>query len=310
MVRKVLISCSLLLAVACTDSAEPGSPCKANLTCGGDLVCNFQAAEPICLAPDADEDGDGITNDKDFCPATAGGVNHDEDGDGQGDSCDTCPIEKWSVNSTDKDGDGVSGICDPDDNDKGDKILFFESFASAATLNDWQLDDPAHFSIADDSLKATVTAADVDAVAKYILPISSDSVVAYTGFRVRDTAPAGVDGVSRDVSLEVLDPSPAAGGSRAKCGGTLTSSGGNLRLTTDMGETNEPMTGLFDSNVPYRILLQSAGATARCAQTGGQASKSAQFPVGNVGKAVVSLSLRSLHADYDYVLVVQSPLLR
>jgi Thrombospondin type 3 repeat len=311
MVRKLFLVCSLLVAACGSDeSAEPGGPCKADLTCAGDLVCNFQATAPICVLPEGDEDGDGLKNEADFCPMTAGGSNHDEDGDKQGDACDQCPIERWAVGTKDTDGDGVVGVCDPVANDKGDSLLFFEGFGSDTALASWMLSDASLFSVSGDSLKVRVAAATPDALASYALPISSDSSVAFLGFRVTDAAPAGVDVLSRDVSLSLLDPSPAAGGSRAKCGGTLTDQGSVLRLTTDAGESTEPFPGLFALGQAYRILLQSEGATARCAQTRGATSQSAENPVGNVGKAVVALSQRGVIAEYDYVMVVRSPLLR
>jgi hypothetical protein len=170
MVRTISLLSLLLAAAACSDSAAPGGSCKADRTCSDGLVCNFQAASPVCLDPDADEDADGLNNKMDLCPATANVSNHDEDGDKEGDPCDLCPIEPFSVNQKDADGDGVAGLCDPVDSEKGDKIVFFEGFGKSDALTGWTLDDAAHFTVANDSLNVTVTAADPDAVASYALP--------------------------------------------------------------------------------------------------------------------------------------------
>lgn len=312
MVRKVLILSSLLAAAAACGGSEndlsPGDPCKADQTCGDGLKCNFQAASPICLDGDLDEDSDGIVNSKDLCPATAGGVNHDEDGDGQGDSCDACPIERWTVNTKDGDADGLAGQCDPDDREKGDKIAFFESFASADALTGWMLDDAASFSVANDSLKVTVSPTDPSALATLVMSTASDSAAAFVGYRVVDAAPAGVDGASRDVLAGLFDSSPA-GDTRAQCGSSLTAQTSTLRLSTNAaGEVNEPFPGLYETNEQYRVLLQTEGTRTRCVQTRGQASKAAASTAGDGLKTAVSLSARSVGVNFDYVLVVRSPL--
>lgn len=313
MLRNVLLLSSLLVAAAaaaCGSENElaPGDPCKADQTCGDGLRCNFQAAEPTCLDGGADEDGDGLTNEKDLCPATAGGVNHDEDGDGQGDSCDACPIERWTANTKDGDGDGLAGQCDPDDREKGDKIAFFEGFGSPDALTGWMFDDAASFSVSNDALKVTVAGNDPSALATFIMRTVSDSSAAFVGYRVNDAAPAGVDGTSRDVLAGLFDSSPA-GDTRAQCGASLTAQTSSLRLSTNgSGDVLETFPGLYAVNEQYRVLLQAAGTKARCVQTRGESSKFAESTAGDGLKSAVSLSVRSVNASFDYVLVVHSPL--
>lgn len=69
----------------------------------------FEAdADPNTCPPGQDDDGDGICQDVDNCPAA---VNHDQtdtDGDGLGDACDACPLDA----ENDSDGDGVCGDVD------------------------------------------------------------------------------------------------------------------------------------------------------------------------------------------------------
>ena len=65
-------------------------------------------ADPSTCAPGDDDDGDGICQGVDNCPAT---VNHDQtdtDGDGIGDACDACDLDA----DNDVDGDGVCGDVD------------------------------------------------------------------------------------------------------------------------------------------------------------------------------------------------------
>jgi len=69
-------------------------------------VVDQQWVEVIQLAPD--EDGDGVTDDGDNCPATANPDQADSDGDGVGDACDTCSSDPMN----DADGDGICGNVD------------------------------------------------------------------------------------------------------------------------------------------------------------------------------------------------------
>ena len=57
----------------------------------------------------ADEDGDGISDVFDNCPATRNPQQSDSDSDGEGDACDACPLDP--ANDVDKD-----EICGDDDN--------------------------------------------------------------------------------------------------------------------------------------------------------------------------------------------------
>jgi hypothetical protein len=307
MVRIAFFSSLLFIAACSEDSPEPGGPCKADMTCGGDLVCNFQAAEPTCLDPALDEDSDGLTNGDDFCPATSGGSNFDEDGDGRGDDCDSCPIERWTVNTKDEDGDGLSGRCDPDDREPGDKRALFDGF-STDTLSEWKLgDDAAGFSISGGVLKSTATVANPDLVATRTLPSVRDSTSVFVGYRVVNAAPADVDGIVRDVSVALINDIPM-GGARARCSANLTSQASTLRLSSDRGEEFADYPGLYAENQPYLLFLQTEGTRARCIQSLGSAAKIVEGNVGEDFKTAVTLNQRAVAVEYQYVLVIQSPL--
>lgn len=300
----------LLLLVACgsEESGAPGDACKADLSCGGDLVCNFQAATPICLDADLDEDGDGMANKVDLCPATAGGSNHDEDGDKQGDSCDLCPIEAARGIVKDDDGDKLGGGCDPDDKSPGDKVIYFETFASADALTGWTLDDASHYSVSNDQLKVTVSAALPGANAIRPLASAPQAAAVFTSYRIDNTAPAGVDATSRDVNAAIFDNSPAGANGSARCGSnSMNGAAGTLRLVTDRGDANEILATSFTVGEIYRLVLQIEGGTARCVQLRGGAASTAAREVEGGPKPAISLGVRSVAASYDYVMVVQSP---
>jgi hypothetical protein len=85
------------------------------------------------LAPDGDEDGDGLTNaaelaagldprdgdtdddgvldGADNCPAVSNAAQKDRDGDGRGNVCDNCP-DTPNPDQADGDGDGVGDACE------------------------------------------------------------------------------------------------------------------------------------------------------------------------------------------------------
>lgn len=64
--------------------------------------------DDLCVA---DNDGDGICDDVDFCPNFQASDNGDGDGDGFGDACDLCPGDA-SLTNDDTDGDGFGDACD------------------------------------------------------------------------------------------------------------------------------------------------------------------------------------------------------
>lgn len=63
-----------------------------------------------------DDDGDGVANYRDNCPATPNGDQVDSDGDGTGDACDTDPAKQ----EDDTDDDPTNWYDDPDDTDDAD----------------------------------------------------------------------------------------------------------------------------------------------------------------------------------------------
>ena len=61
-----------------------------------------------------DEDGDGVADTSDNCPAAANADQTDADGDGKGDACDNCPATA-NADQKDTDSDAQGDVCDPDD---------------------------------------------------------------------------------------------------------------------------------------------------------------------------------------------------
>ena len=148
----------------------PGGACPIGQTCGPDGRCGPAGA----LGPDAarwdappsgdapvpdapagapDQDGDGVPDTIDNCPAVPNPDQYDEDADGLGDVCDNCPPIA-NPDQTDSDGDGVGDPCDPRAGEH-DTIAYFDGFNTVAPA--WTL--PPGWTIAGGKLTGSAATA-------------------------------------------------------------------------------------------------------------------------------------------------------
>src|SRR5687767_2851596 len=117
----------MALALTGCSGSTLGDTCSQTSPCSDGEVCDYTATGgAVCVSADGDSDGDGLTNDKDFCLHKEGGK-FDEDSDGIGDDCDSCPIAPPRP-TPDPDGDAVESPCDPEPTVEGHEILFFDGF--------------------------------------------------------------------------------------------------------------------------------------------------------------------------------------
>lgn len=105
-----------------------GDSVSATMTGADPLAIDTEAFEYIFPNDQSDQDGDGIPDSADNCPAVANPGQEDSDGDGAGDACDPIVIDDqdsdgWadSVDNCpavanpgqeDSDGDGIGDACD------------------------------------------------------------------------------------------------------------------------------------------------------------------------------------------------------
>lgn len=78
---------------------------------GDGVVDEADNCPAIANADQADSDGDGVGDVCDNCPSSANADQADADGDTFGDACDNCPTSS-NVDQLDAEGDGVGNACD------------------------------------------------------------------------------------------------------------------------------------------------------------------------------------------------------
>jgi hypothetical protein len=123
-------------------------------------------------------------------------VGHDEDGDGVDDGLDVCP-GVFDAAQGDGDEDGVGDACDPNVNDKTDRLLFFDGFGSDAghwtgQRGSWVVIDDSLQQL-DTSVASGLAAADYELVTHpAITVVVAGSVISQQAYNGTDTsAPRG-----------------------------------------------------------------------------------------------------------------------
>ncbi len=275
--------------------------CSLTDACSSGSVCDFTAeGGPVCVSASGDDDGDGLTNDKDFCQHIEGGQ-YDEDQDGIGDDCDKCPIAP-PREIADSDDDSVDAPCDPAPNEPGDEILLFDGFAGAGLNSRWVPTTPAAWTVPGGE---AIVKLDAVGAQEYLRTnvIGKNAIAIEASYRVdklETTATQHLVGVHAD------DPRPA-GVAQMQCYVTKADVDGSERVVveTNMGAMNQATTAAFASASLYRAGAYVRGTNAGCSILANG------NPLGTVQTAItpdqlssIALTARATSARFQYVLVV------
>jgi hypothetical protein len=297
-VRALLLA---LLVVGCDGATISDGPCSLTEPCGSSAVCDFTAeGGPVCIPKDGDLDGDGLTNDKDFCHHQAGGA-FDEDGDGIGDDCDRCPIAP-PRSTPDSDNDLVDAPCDPSPSTDGDEILFFDGFQNGLDPR-WMPTTASAWKVQGGELIATLAGVPEQEFLK-IGVVGKNTIAIEASFRVDKIETSA----SRHlVGVYAADPRPA-GAAQMACYVTKADAAPDTELVvveTNLGAMNMATAGAFNSANIYRVGATAMGTRAGCVVlANGNPLGAVQGNITADQLSQVALTVHATSVRYQYVLVV------
>jgi len=290
------LSALLLGLAACFDPhAASGVPCDpATPRCPGDQACVLQRGAYVCSTgaadePDAresdDDDGDGVLDVADNCPAIANPTQVNYDADRFGDACDPCPPYANDA-PADGDDDGVSDDCDPDPAIAGDRIVMFDTFA---TLGGWRVTGTWSLGTGGASVDLATGAA-----ASLTMPIAVSArtsvIASFTPTALRTFGGyAGLGATVDDVQCALVRM-PATDEHIAL-------------IDTTAGSSLAAGDFAIDLDRPYTSTLTAAGIDRyRCRTANAEIAASTASPPATIG-----LRARGARGTYHWVLVLAAP---
>ncbi|HEY5934754.1 MAG TPA: thrombospondin type 3 repeat-containing protein [Kofleriaceae bacterium] len=123
-------------------------------------------------------------------------IERDDDGDGVEDGCDNCPADA-NRDQASSDGDLVGDLCDPRPEDPGDRIVFFDSFVAPDPI--WQPFGTGTWSVADTAQQSLLVQDGT-----FVLDLEFDNATVQTSFTGQ--TPAAPPGTPSIVGVYVRIP--------------------------------------------------------------------------------------------------------
>ncbi len=295
-----------VLAAGCSDDSSGGAggdvsdACSLTAPCNASAVCDYHAdGGPACISKDGDLDGDGLTNDRDYCHHQMGGQ-YDEDSDGMGDDCDRCPISR-PRDTPDSDADMLDAPCDPNPSSDGDMLLLFDGFQTLDPR--WTGTTPSAWEIRGGELLVSLSSIPTQEFFKTSV-VGKNSIAVEASFRVDKVESSASRHV---VGVTASDPRPAGVASMA-CYVTRASvgPGGDLVVVeTNQSAMNQPTADAFNGANLYRAGGRVSASTAGCSVvTNDTAVGTVQTSITPDQLSQVSLTAHAATVRFQYVIVV------
>lgn len=290
-----------MLAAGCGgDDPVLDGPCSLTDPCDEGAVCDFTAdGGPTCISASGDLDGDGLTNDKDFCNHQMGGQ-YDEDQDGFGDECDRCPIAP-PRDTADSDTDMVDAPCDPAPTEDGDTILLFDGFQGSGLDARWMPTTASAWTQRPGEVIVSASAIGTQEFLKANV-VGKNSIAVEASWRV-DKLEAGDN---HTVGIYADDPRPA-GAAEVECYLSKSTIDQSERVVvqTNQGAMNQPATDAFATANIYRAGAYVTGTRAGCSiLSNGNPLGTVQAQITPDQLSSVALSAQGTTARFQYILVV------